>query len=278
MFDSEAGNHAELKKNDYIESYESNDQIIVSADGDPWINPVFRNSSTDPELLTTIEKLQDNVDLIIASTVASKHINKLHTIDGQYNIANYHHINNNACIACLALHANLNDDEVTSDDIVNQLGKLTNAASSTASSTVLTELSSFASTEIPLFSADAKNIKPYSKNTMIDQMSEKIGARQHKMFTPVDDKTTLTSTTTSTSTSNSTSSNKSLLISTVGELTLPSLLLKVVSFYVLSIIASFYLSHFILANVKFFIKYFNVYFNVMVIVICIYVTSQIIDW
>lgn len=189
------------KNNDAGEAYESSEQIVVSVDGDPWINPVFRNSSTDPELFTNVELSQgDGESTVKPTVVAARHNLQLHNIDGQNK--NFHHINNNACLACLALHADVNVGGIPSDD--HDAKKIKQiAADGTTTVVSLLENDAPTTTYSPMFGVQI--LKPNNKSDMFNK---------YQIETAADRKNTATSITTS--------SNESLGLRTVGERTLPS--------------------------------------------------------
>lgn len=133
------------------ETYESNEKIVVSADGEKWMNRVFRNSSTDPEMFTTAERTDDDSQFEVTTSLTSKLSSHIHQLDGHPHLVNYHHINSNACIACLALHAKGNDGKITSDD------KSTDASSITTSMTMFEVVDKKATTKSQIFGTVAPN-------------------------------------------------------------------------------------------------------------------------
>lgn len=118
----------------------SSEQVVVSADGEPWTNRVFRNTTNDPELFVTIER--EDLELpAVTPTGSSKHSNaKLHNHLGKYQMLQYNTVNSNACLACLALHADGADGrQVTPDDSgVRQLEKHLSGDGATTAVAVLT--------------------------------------------------------------------------------------------------------------------------------------------
>lgn len=103
---------------------------FVGIDGEPWHNPVFHNSSLDPELFVTIEKPDAAKDATTDRSVVVKHSNKLHHKHSQYHIEGQHYLNSNACFACLAMRGNRTSGEVTSEDSIRKLEQLINGISS----------------------------------------------------------------------------------------------------------------------------------------------------
>lgn len=135
------------------DSYSGEVEQIVDVNGKPWLNPVFRNSSLDPELFVatkkaddekeeptdrsvTIEKPEAEKEATTDRSMVTKHNSKLHHQHGQYHMKG-HIINSNECLACLAKHGGLSSGEVTSEDSVRKLEQLINGVPSEASTTAL---------------------------------------------------------------------------------------------------------------------------------------------
>lgn len=189
------------------ESFDGSHEQIVSADGEPWMNPVFRNSSSDPELFTTIERSDEFEDLSIPTpTTASRHSSsRVLELNEEYHLLHHHTINSNACLACLALHKGANVGEVTSDDSFYQLNKNKNYPDGiTTALTTLTLLHEKATTKSPAIPA----IMNHGFNGKVFKKEDN---SQHTNIIPDISKA---------KTSSPASSDESLGLSTVGELSL----------------------------------------------------------